>query len=183
MAARWIHGHGSDRRGAHVVWRRMLNRCSNPKCKDWKNYGGRGIKVCERWKSFDLFLADMGEPALGMSIERVKNNGPYSPKNCEWIPMAQQRLNTRRIHLISYKGVTKPLKHWAITVGITVSSMRKRIIKHGVKKAIAAPVLEWRKQAGSASVRAQGKNAFIKRAKARWRTRPRKLISSLGNKK
>lgn len=78
----------------------MLNRCNNPRNSAYENYGGRGIKVCDRWNSFENFLSDMGEKReKGMSIERVDVNGNYEPRNCIWADPKTQARNTRRTKL------------------------------------------------------------------------------------
>ena len=76
----------------------MRRRCNSPKDTGYKDYGGRGIKVCQRWNKFNNFLADMGERPKGYSLERIDVNGNYEPKNCKWIPMSEQGQNTRRVH-------------------------------------------------------------------------------------
>lgn len=91
------HKHGyspqSIRTREYNTWRIMRQRCNNPFDKGYSYYGGRGIKVCERWNEFANFLADMGPKPPGYSIERVDVDGDYCPENCVWIPMADQSRN------------------------------------------------------------------------------------------
>ena len=87
-----IHGHA--RTGEYRSWRAMWLRCTNPKILSWKYYGGRGITVCDRWKSFENFLADMGERPKGKTLDRYPNrNGNYEPSNCRWATWHEQALN------------------------------------------------------------------------------------------
>src|SRR5690606_2729008 len=78
------------------IWRTMLSRCRNPKCKEFKYYGERGVKVCKKWESFESFFSDMGECPKGFSIERKNVNGNYTPSNCLWIPKSEQSKNRRK---------------------------------------------------------------------------------------
>jgi hypothetical protein len=91
------HGHCRNYRSTRIyeVWRSMMQRCHNPNHPAYAHYGGRGICVCERWHSFVNFLVDMGEPAPGLSIDRINNDGNYEPGNCRWATHSEQMRNRR----------------------------------------------------------------------------------------
>ena len=80
----------------YCAWSNMKTRCHNRKCEQYKDYGGRGIKICDRWNSFENFLADMGlKPSSELSIDRINNNGDYCPENCRWTTAKIQNNNKR----------------------------------------------------------------------------------------
>lgn len=88
--------HGLFHTRAWVSWNMMLQRCTNPKRDKYEYYGGRGIKVCERWLTFENFYADMGERPEGWSLDRMDVNGNYEPGNCKWATKKEQANNRRK---------------------------------------------------------------------------------------
>lgn len=95
------------------IWQAMKNRCGNKNIKQYRNYGGRGIKVCERWRnSFVAFYEDMGDPPEGMSIDRIDNNGDYEPHNVKWSTSQEQMRNkssNRKINGICITDISRKL--------------------------------------------------------------------------
>ncbi len=87
--------HGLSKTKTYRVWGDMRARCEISSASSYSYYGGRGISVCNRWKTFTLFLADMGECPIGLSLDRIDNNGNYEPKNCRWATKNQQMKNRR----------------------------------------------------------------------------------------
>ena len=121
--------HGKKKTPEYSTWARMKDRCNNPKNDKFKHYGGRGIKVCERWmESFADFLADMGpRPSKDHSIDRRDVNGNYCPENCEWATREQQMRSRRTTQHFTVDGVTKTLAEWSRETGIKSRTITGRI--------------------------------------------------------
>lgn len=111
-----------------MTWAAMKQRCSNPKNPGYKNWGGRGIKVCDRWlNSFENFHADMGDKPEGMSIERINNDGDYCPENCKWVSHKENCRNTRKCRFVEYNGEKKSLGEWCEILGISRAAVNHRV--------------------------------------------------------
>ena len=109
-------------------WAMMLDRCRNTNNKRYHRYGGRGIKVCERWLAFDNFLADMGErPSTELTLDRIDNDGNYEPSNCRWANRKQQANNRSSNHLISAFGETLTLAQWCEKTGLSHPTIHNRL--------------------------------------------------------
>lgn len=132
-----IHGgHGTR---LYNVYRKMIDRCEHVYCSEYKNYGGRGIIICDEWKnSYEVFKnwaiaagydenAEHGE----CTIERRDVNGNYCPENCIWVTMKEQENNKRNNHFLTYDGVTKTLAQWSEELGINYGTLKSRINKLG----------------------------------------------------
>jgi hypothetical protein len=111
------------------IWSGIIQRCTNPRRRAFKDYGGRGITVCDEWRQFPNFLRDMGEAPADKTIERVDNSRGYSPDNCCWATMKEQTQNTRRVKLITHKGKTQNLSTWAKEYGIPQSTLSRHLSK------------------------------------------------------
>lgn len=110
------------------AWDAMLQRCYNPKHPSYHHYGGRGIKVCKRWTSFECFYEDMGTaPSKLHSIERINNAGNYELSNCIWADKKTQSNNTRRNKLLTYNGRTQTIAQWAEELNIKYDTLYARI--------------------------------------------------------
>jgi hypothetical protein len=123
--------HNMSRTKIYGVWRSMLDRCRTPSSQAYYLYGARGITVCKRWHKFENFLADMGARPDGMELDRINNNGPYSPKNCRWTDRTTQIRNRRSTILVTHQGVTKTLSEWAEDLGVPYTTVQQRYYRLG----------------------------------------------------
>jgi len=105
----------------------MLSRCTNPNDVSWQNYGGRGITVCPRWQTFEMFYEDMGQRPHGHTIERDDTDGPYDPINCRWATMREQGANKRNTIRLELGGRTQTIMEWAVETGLPAHVIRRRI--------------------------------------------------------
>ena len=133
--------HGMTKTSIYSIYRNMINRCYNKKVKCYKNYGGRGIKMCDRWlESFEYFYEDMGpRPSDSHSIDRIDNDGDYSKENCRWTTREEQNNNTSRNIYLTYNNVTKTISQWAKELNISSSTIKYRINKGWPVETIFAP--------------------------------------------
>lgn len=128
------HGHatGESKTREYLTWRAMTQRCSNPKAPAFYRYGGRGIAVCDRWRDFKAFLADMGPRPPGTSLDRRDNDKGYSPDNCRWATRREQAENTRTVTLATIDGETCSVGTWAARLRLDASTVRYRIRRLGM---------------------------------------------------
>ena len=123
--------HGMTNTRLYTIWESMRARCNNPNNQRYNRYGGRGIKICKEWETFEGFrdwaLASLYQD--GLSIERIDFNGDYEPKNCKWIPKNEQAKNTSANRRVTINGQTRNLSDWARLSGIELHTIRHRIEK------------------------------------------------------
>jgi len=120
--------HGQSKTPEHRTWNGMIQRCTDPNSKSWHRYGGRGIKVCERWmRAFGNFLLDMGMRPPNTSLDRINNDGNYEPDNCRWATNAVQNRNRSDNVIIEFAGESLTLTDWATRLGITKQALRFRL--------------------------------------------------------
>lgn len=135
--------HGMTRTPLRDAWNAMIQRCTNPNNPNYPRYGARGIAVCERWRDAGSFIEDnIGAWAPGLTLDRIDNDGPYSPENCRWTDYRTQNRNTRQTHLITYQGKTMCVTDWATHLGMNKSTLANRLNRHGwpPEKALSTPI-------------------------------------------
>ncbi len=120
--------HGCGTHPLMPTWRHMIKRCYDHDNEHYKNYGGRGIRVCDRWLNDpNNFINDMGERPERMTLDRIDNDGDYTPENCKWSTRTEQTRNRRNTKTITYKGETKPLAEWCEKLGIPYQKVYQRL--------------------------------------------------------
>lgn len=138
------HGHCRRKKltKAYQTWRDMKQRCNNPTNEAYKDYGGRGIQICESWYKFENFLADMGEPTPKMTLDRIDVNGNYEPSNCRWTNRKVQANNKRNTYYVSFNERTQTLTDWAEELGIKYTTLQLRLRRGWcVEKALTTTVI------------------------------------------
>lgn len=120
--------HGMTKTRTFKSWESMKQRCNNPKAPSYSSYGGRGIRVCDRWlENFSFFFEDMGERPEGKTLDRVDVNGDYTPENCRWASASEQQRNKTTSMMLEWQGQRKSPADWAEIVGISSKIICGRI--------------------------------------------------------
>ena len=141
--AKWRNPSGTRE---YYAWRSMRNRCSNQHHAAWKNYGGRGVSVCDRWlHDYDAFFEDMGPCPDGYSLDRIDTLKGYEPANCRWTDWHTQ-LNNRRVNVrLTHNGKTQTLSQWARELGLRADTLFKRLKRLPVDQALTSENLTEKK--------------------------------------
>jgi hypothetical protein len=136
------------------TWGHIRNRCNNKNSAAYRLYGARGIKVCERWKKFENFLADMGpSPSPSHSIDRIDNDGNYEPGNCRWATTQEQAANKRNNVRFTFHGVTRIKEEWAKHFGICAKKVDVRLrLGWEPLEAFSTPINARRRKAGISGI-------------------------------
>lgn len=145
------HGLAKTEKKLHWVWGAMIQRCTNKKSKDYPDYGGRGISVCDEWRNdFGLFVrwARSNGYAQGLTLDRKDNDGNYSPGNCRFVPLKNQMRNQSKTVMLEHNGDIKPLTEWAELYGLSPKTLRARVFSYGwqVDKALTTTPRRGRNQ-------------------------------------
>ncbi|PFH29161.1 hypothetical protein [Burkholderia sp. JKS000303] len=121
--------HGRSRKSdrAYKAWTHMRGRCMCDTDHKYPSYGGRGIKVCDRWSSFENFLTDMGEPPSGTTIDRIDNDGDYEPGNCRWATPTEQANNRRSSRIVECGGIRMTIAQWSKKTGVPAGLIFSRL--------------------------------------------------------
>lgn len=133
--------HGMKGTRIYSIWKDMRKRCRNPATRAYHNYGGRGISVCSEWNKFENFLADMGLPSEGATLDRIDVNGPYSQDNCRWASRMEQCRNMRKNRILEHDGNVHCVSAWADRIGISANTLHRRLsLGWDVSRALTTPL-------------------------------------------
>ena len=128
--------HGLSQTKWWKAWNGMMRRCYNISSTRYARYGGRGITVCDRWHDASKFLEDMGEPPQNMTLDRVNNDGGYSPENCRWASYTEQNNNRNTTKFIEFRGERLSGAQWARRLGISKATLYERLKKWPIERAL-----------------------------------------------
>ena len=141
--------HGQHKTRLYKTWANMVARCTTPSASNYECYGGRGITVCEEWRSFKPFYewAVLNGYQSNLTIDRIDVNGNYCPENCRWATAKEQANNTRRSHYLTFNGETHTITEWSKITGLSPGCIRGRLGVCGwsVGDALTKPAQERRK--------------------------------------
>lgn len=124
-----VRTHGLSNSPTHRSWLGMVQRCTYPKHQAWANYGGRGIKVCDKWLKLEGFVEDMGVRPAGMTLDRIDVNGNYEHGNCRWISRFDQHGNYRNNVKLTFNGKTQHIAAWERETGLGKKTIRDRLLR------------------------------------------------------
>ena len=146
MGNRYNKKHGCSHSRLYQIYNNMKSRCYKEYAKEFENYGGRGIKICDEWLGKDGFInfynwAYSNGYSENLTIDRINNEGNYDPNNCRWVTMMVQNSNSRHTHMLEYNGEKKNISEWAREKGIKRGTLAKRTISGWeVEKALNTPI-------------------------------------------
>lgn len=123
--------HGDSQTTLYHLYYNILSRCENPKTPMYEHYGGRGIKICREWHSWETFKdwAEANGYRKGLTIDRINVNGDYEPGNCRWVTRSKQMRNTRKTRYLTIGGITKPLIEWCEEYGLHFGTVSTRVTR------------------------------------------------------
>lgn len=138
--------HGDTNTRLYNIWSTMKQRTSNPNTINYELYGGKGVRCCDDWNSYEAFKewALCNGYADGLTLDRIDSGGDYCPNNCRWADWYVQQNNRRNNHLITFNGETKTMSQWARAVGLSPKTLARRINdKHwSIEKALTTPLMK-----------------------------------------
>lgn len=148
-ASKRLFKHGMTHTRLFSIWDSMLDRCYKGFSIEYGNYGGRGITVCDEWRTefinfYNWAISNGYEDSL--TIDRINNNGNYEPSNCRWATYQAQARNRRNNHLLTFNGDTKTVTEWAGLIGMSTSGLLNRLERgYSIEKALTMPVQTWKR--------------------------------------